>query len=267
MNDNTLNVIDKLLQNHVLLYLIIGIVAFIVIVILLGFKTSKTKGEYGEQYVTKLLNSLDKKNYIILNDIILRTSDNNTTQIDHIVVSTFGIFVIETKNYSGWIFGKEKSENWTQTTRFSKNQFRNPIKQNWAHIFALKSLLSNYGNIPFYPIIAFVGSAQLRNVQSDTPVVYGYDILDVIKRSSTNTYLTETEIQSINDLILTNNITNKETKKEHIHNIQRNIIERETLMENCICPKCGGDLKIREGVNGKFFGCSNYPKCKFTMPY
>jgi DNA topoisomerase I len=30
------------------------------------------------------------------------------------------------------------------------------------------------------------------------------------------------------------------------------------------CPRCGGNLVEREGKFGKFLGCRNYPKCKFT---
>jgi len=32
------------------------------------------------------------------------------------------------------------------------------------------------------------------------------------------------------------------------------------------CPKCGIPLVIRSGSRGKFYGCSNYPKCRETIP-
>lgn len=70
-------------------------------------------GKAGEKRVARKLDWLPKE-YIILNDIMLPTQ-YGTTQIDHIVVSPYGIFVIETKNYKGWIFGHENSEEWKQS--------------------------------------------------------------------------------------------------------------------------------------------------------
>ena len=74
-----------------------------------------------------------------------RTGGEATSQIDHLVLSEYGIFVIETKRYKGWIFGSEKAENWTQVIFKEKHQFRNPVKQNWSHVYALKSVLTATG--------------------------------------------------------------------------------------------------------------------------
>ena len=109
-------------------------------------------GKAGERRVSHKLNWLPKE-YIVLNDIML-PSNYGTTQIDHIVVSPYGIFVIETKNYKGWIFGNEDSEEWTQSLIGRKkmlgwsseqHRFRNPIRQNYAHIKAVQNLLSDIG--------------------------------------------------------------------------------------------------------------------------
>ena len=110
-------------------------------------------GKVGEKRVARKLDWLPKE-YITLNDIMLPTQ-YGTTQIDHIVLSPYGIFIIETKNYKGWIFGHENSEEWKQSLlgkkkwyRWSSEQhkFRNPIRQNISHTRAIKKILSEIGD-------------------------------------------------------------------------------------------------------------------------
>ena len=85
----------------------------------------KVKGRIGETIVSVgALKRLDPKIYRVFNDVVLpRPDGKGTTQIDHVVVSPFGIFVIETKNYGGWIFGDEDSRYWTQTIYGKKSRF------------------------------------------------------------------------------------------------------------------------------------------------
>ena len=103
----------------------------------------KIKGAVGEYKVSSRLRRLKQKEYIVLNDILL-DNGNSTTQIDHIVICRSGVVVIETKNYKGWIHGHQNSEYWTQTIYKYKKKLRNPIKQNWGHVYALKKILSEY---------------------------------------------------------------------------------------------------------------------------
>lgn len=99
---------------------------FILIAILIKFNEPKIKGHIGEKAVVNRLSSLPENKYTVINNVMLRT-DYGTTQIDHIVVSVYGIFVIETKNYSGWITGGEFSEEWTKNMYGKKYTFRNPL--------------------------------------------------------------------------------------------------------------------------------------------
>ena len=87
------------------------IVIMLIIYILLRIFYSKFRGSMGEYWVKKELEQLPKEEYIVFNDIMIE-DDKGSHQIDHIVVSKFGIFVIEMKNYYGMIFGdnyKDKS--------------------------------------------------------------------------------------------------------------------------------------------------------------
>lgn len=118
------------------------------------FVSPKTLGAWGERDVAHILSSLPKNEYKVFNDIML-PSKNTTTQIDHVVVSPYGIFIIETKNYKGWIFGSERSRQWMQVIFNEKHRFLNPIIQNIAHIAALRRILKRYSGTNIIPIVAF----------------------------------------------------------------------------------------------------------------
>ena len=96
-------------------------------------------GKAGESRIVSILSNFEHDG-IVFNDVIIQ-GKYGTVQIDHILVSVYGIFVIETKTYSGWIFGNENSENWTQVLYRERHYFRNPILQNYSHIKALRKLL------------------------------------------------------------------------------------------------------------------------------
>ena len=244
------------------------VIIFIVLILVILFKinSSKIKGSVGEFKVNTRLNFLGNE-YISLNDILIKSSNGNTSQIDELVLSEYGIFIIETKNYKGWIFGNAKSENWTQVIFKEKHTFRNPIKQNWSHVYALKNVLSEFPNIHYFPIVVFTGDATLKGIESTVPVIYSNRLNSTIKNLSSEKCLSQTEVEKIKSILESVEITEKMARKEHVKNIKQNIVEKQLKMENLICPRCNGELKLRNGRNGKFYGCSNYPRCRFTIPY
>lgn len=242
------------------------IIIVIVIYIILRIYSPKIKGSFGEAKVNTRLNFLGKE-YIVLNNILIKSSKGYTSQIDELVLSEYGIFVIETKNYKGWIFGNENSENWTQVIYKEKYTFRNPIKQNWSHIYALKNVLSEYSNIKYYPIIVFSGNATLKCIESSIPVIYSNKLNSTIRKLSFEKCLSIEEINKIQSILESAKIKEKHARKEHVENIKQNVIQKEIKKANLICPRCNSELKLRNGKNGKFYGCSNYPYCRFTMSY
>ena len=246
--------------------MIVFIVFILIIVIVLKINSSKIKGSIGEAKVNTRLNFVGKE-YIVLKDILIKSSNGYTSQIDELVLSEYGLFVIETKNYKGWIFGNEKAENWTQVIYKEKHTFRNPIKQNWSHIYALKSLLSDYPNIKYHPIVVFSGNATLKSIESSVPVIYSNRLNSTIRRLSFEKCLSIDEVNKIQTILESSELKERNARKEHIKNIKQNVREKKIKMANLICPRCNGELKLRNGRNGKFYGCSNYPRCKFTMPY
>ena len=101
------------------------------------------KGWFGEQKTElNLWFRLDKNLYQRFHDVII-PSNNGTTQLDHILVSPYGVFIVETKNRTGWIFGSESQANWTQVVYKKKYSFQNPLRQIYRH----KKVLSKYLNV------------------------------------------------------------------------------------------------------------------------
>lgn len=249
-----------------LVFFILGI-GFLVATIFFSFIAKKIKGWLGEKNIANRLEKLDPNKYIILNDLLIETENGGTSQIDHLVISVYGIFVIETKNYKGWIFGNEKAEKWSQVIYNQKNFFRNPVKQNWSHIYALKYILKGYSNLKYIPIIVFAGSAVLKQIVSNIPVIYDYELSNFVKNYPSEESISFNTVQEIVSILQKSSIKDKETRKKHIKNVNQTDFERRTKIERLICPRCNAELKLRNGKNGKFYGCSNYPRCRFTTSY
>lgn len=236
--------------------------ALFAIAIILKLFQPVIKGFVGEKTISTFLSFLPQNEYSILNDIILKT-DRGTTQIDHIVVSQYGIFVIETKNYKGWILGKESDEYWTQNIYGKKNKFYNPIRQNYAHTEAIKALLSKCPNAKIIPIVAFSGECELK-VNTKSRVVYFSGINKTITKEKENIFTTQ-EIKEILQIISCADINNKQTRKEHVTEIKHQVKMNEEKISHDICPKCGSKLVLRKSKYGTFKGCSNYPKCRYIL--
>lgn len=224
------------------------------------FKT-KIKGFVGEKTIAAFLKSLPGKEYFVLNDIILPTA-SGTTQIDHIVVSPYGIFVIETKNYKGWIFGTETSAKWTQNIYGKKSTFMNPIHQNYAHVKAITSQLAGHTSIPIIPIVAFSGNCDLK-VETKSAVVYFSKVTREINKYR-EVYAQIPEVEQVCALLQNAKMIDSGIKKTHVAGVKSKIVTQEKTIAEGRCPRCGGALISKNGKYGAFTACSNYPKCKFT---
>jgi len=242
------------------------LIIVVVFVFVYRFNKNKRKGTKGELRVARRLRKLKGKEYEVLNDVLIRTS-SGSSQIDHIVISIFGIFVIETKNFSGWIHGHENSEYWTQTIYKKKTKFRNPIKQNWAHIYALKNVLSKFKQVTYYPIVVFSGNAELKKISSTTPVIYDQQLVRTINGITRKPILSVEQVKNIAGNLNEINLQDRRAKREHVRQVKKNARERKQKEKMKICPWCGGELIVRNGQYGKFYGCSNFPKCTYKLSY
>jgi hypothetical protein len=213
-----------------------GIVSIVLIVALFALpfilkRLIPSKGAIGEKRVARILEKLPEEKYSVINNLLLN-NNGYTSQVDHVVVSVYGIFVIETKTYQGIISGGENSEHWTQNIYGNKYEFRNPILQNYGHIKSLKQALGDYKNVPFISIVAFSRQANLR-VSSNVPVVYWSQILDIIQGYE-NPVIKESDVRRITRLLMASNADSKETRKDHVKNVRANV------------KKASGNYRFRE---------------------
>lgn len=172
-------------------------------------------GRSGEKFVSRKLHQLDSAHYKILNDVMLPSRGNSAaTQIDHIVVSNYGIFCIETKAYKGWIFGSANQEQWTQVIFHYKERFYNPLRQNFAHVKAIEDLLGQQRlKKPIISLVAFPDAGKLKISGTDS-VGYARDVVRKIE-SYTEPVFSDAERDEICDLLARANIIDKEARKLH----------------------------------------------------
>ncbi len=193
---------------------------------LLNSLKNRYKGWDGELTV-KLMQwlYLDKKTYRVFNNVTLPNFGGGTTQIDHIIVSVYGIFVIETKNMNGWIYGKEKEPTWTQVFFKKKYTFPNPLRQNYKHTKSISELLK----IPedkFHSIIFFIGDdCVLKTKMPENVLLKGYT--KYIK-NKTEKILTEKKVSTIVEGITAYKLPSSfKTKRAHINHV-KNIKENKS---------------------------------------
>lgn len=230
----------------------------IILGILVGIFYKKFRGFMGEFWVKRELQKLPKDSYIVLNDIMLK-SKNKTSQMDHIVISKYGIFVIEMKNYFGLVTGNEYNDKWIQHMGKKKFYFKNPIHQNYGHIQSLKEVLG-LDDSYFISIICFSNQATLK-VNTKTIVTQLDFLISQINSYSNNIIIFN--LNEIKEEIQRKNILNKNIRKTHIKNIRKDIKTERKLENDMICPKCGNKLLNRKSKYGEFIGCSNFPHCKY----
>ena len=298
-------------------------------------------GKRGEYFTYDCLSKLQGRKRFIFNCYIPK-EDGTTTEIDVLMLHESGIYVFESKNYSGWIFGTETQKMWTQSLpagkgRSRKEHFLNPIIQNKGHLKWLKEYLGN-NTLPFYSYIVFSERCTLKdirlNIGSHHHVVKRNDLAAAVKKNimQVGTKLSNETIDELFDKLYPLSQVDAAQKQEHIDQIREKFLQSTaennnkanenavpamnvapksdegnastnnnagvndaskangaTEIENAItdkvdneqppisdadaivCPRCGGKLVKRisrrgEHAGSKFWGCSNYPKCRYIRP-
>ena len=205
------------------------------------FETIHNPGKYGEYLVYKELRAYEKDGGKFLFNCYLPKDDGTTSEIDVILIHSTGIFVVESKNYSGWIFGNEKSKMWTQTLpngrgRSIKERFYNPIMQNKTHIKWLKNQVGN--NIPVYSIIAFSERCELKDItveSQDVKVIKRQFISGTVKYLGNKSLLSLSgmDISRVYEMLYPYTQTTEFEKQKHIENIHtvKRKSEPQTIQE------------------------------------
>lgn len=115
----------------------------IILAVLTYLKSPYFKGKMGELMVAVHVDKALGDEYILLNNCTIPDQEQGTTQLDHILISPYGVFIIETKNYTGWIFGSARQKQWTQKIYKKSYKFQNPLHQNYKHMKVLEMILSD----------------------------------------------------------------------------------------------------------------------------
>ncbi|MDE5794778.1 MAG: NERD domain-containing protein [Muribaculaceae bacterium] len=258
-------------------------------------------GKRGERVVAKELAKLKKKDYIILNDLLLPTSNGRTSQIDHVVISTRGIFVIETKNHAGRISGNEHAQYWQQHLSSQSRSLYNPLLQNRSHLRAIRRLLPKLDAELFSSMVVFTEAWRLdikaediikerrflpdkhikrtlipeekrkkrwwcpwkAVVLDEHKMTMRIDsLLNEIKRR--RRIIDRDSLHAIAEKIVASNVTDSSVRREHTEYAKRTSKDVSADISKGKCPRCGGQLIVRKSDKGEFVGCANYPKCRFT---
>ncbi len=261
-------------------------------------------GKRGEKMVAKELARLKKKDFIVLNDLLLPTVNGKTSQIDHVVVSTRGIFVIETKNHAGRISGAEQAQYWQQHLSSQSRGFYNPVLQNRSHLRAVKRHLPKLDSDIFSSMVVFSDAWRL-DIKADDIIIERSLLPD---RHIRRTLIPEERVRKrwwcpwrkevvldehkmvtridgmveelqrrrriigrdtarqLAEKLLEANITDRSARKKHTEYAKRTTKDVSGDIRKGRCPRCGGELIVRKSDKGEFVGCANYPRCRFTCP-
>lgn len=185
-------------------------------------KPKPTVPNRGERMVIQTFQQQFQPPYILFNNCTLPDQDNGTTQIDHVILSPYGIFVLETKDYQGWIFGLEYDKTWRQSFNAQRSyEFQNPIRQNFKHIKVLQHLLSDVVDAQyFYSVIVFTPRSQFKTQMPDY-VCRGDAWVDYVKSRQTP-LISPIKLKRIQKHLERQLLANDQaTEQLHIENLQR----------------------------------------------
>jgi hypothetical protein len=207
-------------EENALLLLSVICVAFLIIIWNFHYHshdvTMRRLGKQGEAKVRKFLKTTKSRKKKILNNVILEVEYGNTTQIDHILINEYGVFVIETKNYKGVVYGTEGKNYWRQYLKNKSFTFYNPIKQNENHIKHLKEMFGK--KYPYYSEIVFVGST-VKKIDSD--VVFSLNELGYYLDSFKKKALRKKDIKALYRAIQSTQKHKWKMNRVHLRNMKK----------------------------------------------
>lgn len=194
------------------------------------FGTIGNKGLYGEYLIYGVLKNIDVCGSVIPN-VYIPVENCKYTEVDVIMVNETGIYVFESKNYSGWIFGNERNKMWTQVLGKRKNRFYNPILQNKRHIEAITDLIERFVDVQDLPVFSYIVFSERCELKDIT--LYDKRI-KVIKRNHLaksvkmdtmkgEKRISDLQVTTISNLLQSYSNVDASTKSQHINNIKQNV--------------------------------------------
>ena len=252
------------------------------------------RGEKLTERELKLVNLFGRKGKTLRN-LYVPKDNGETSEIDLVYITQKGIFVFESKNYSGWIFGDEKGGYWTASLpNGQKNRFYNPIRQNRTHLKWLRQFVGE--QVPLFSVIVFSERCELKKItveSEDVHVIQRDYTYATVRRiwDSHEDALTENEVSALFDKLCPLTNADKAVKAAHVADIERRFKQpkksvpaeaepSEAVLPASetpqpaetapVCPRCGRPLVLRTAKKGanagkQFFGCSGFPHCRYMQ--
>ncbi|AYA76074.1 NERD domain-containing protein [Bacillus sp. Y1] len=207
-------------------------------------RIAKRKGELGEYKIDIQLDQLPKE-YKYLSDILIKNPKGKSgySQIDHVVITTYGIIVIETKNYQGTVYGGKNRKTWSVNGKF---KMMNPFIQNYGHIQAIKDILDKKYHDLFISMVSFtkrctfkIDELDFRKIGSNELIVYDVELSDYIHRKVSvlkihhkEPLLNENDISIIYNAILEANIEDQVIREKHVQSLKGEVVPHKIIKDN-----------------------------------
>lgn len=218
-------------------------------------------GDLGEYKINIQLDQLPK-DCKTLSNVMLHNSKSKSgySQIDHIIISPYTIFVIETKNYAGTIYGDVKRPKWSVNGKFP---MMNPFHQNYGHIKAIHNLLPHTDMSQFVSMVSFTKRStfkvneELRKIQSNELIVYDTELsefiarkINVLKMTTKSVAFSEEQINEIHVVLSSKKVLDPHLRANHIKHIKSSVSIEESQAKQitkAVCHTCG--IEVSEKVS------------------
>lgn len=227
------------------------------------------KGELGEYKINIQLDQFPK-NYMHHSDLFIKNEKSSTgySQIDHVIITPYRIFVIETKNYQGTIYGGKDRKTWLINGKF---KMMNPLLQNYGHIQAIKNIIDEKYHEHFISMVSFTKRCtlkieeELRRIHSNQLVVYDIELTEfinrkiaVLKLQNKEPFLSNKDINLIHDALSNVNIQDPSIRHQHIESIQKTNAIKNNEDTCSICQKPVSDKVKSYCLSNKRFNGNIY---------
>ncbi|MCV9885112.1 nuclease-related domain-containing protein [Metabacillus halosaccharovorans] len=235
-------------------------------------KVATRKGVIGEYKIDIQLAQLPKE-YIHLSDIMLKNdkAKSGYSQIDHIVITSYGIFVIETKNYQGTIYGGKDRKTWSVNGKY---KMLNPFIQNYGHIQAIKNHIEEKYHNSFISMVSFtkrctfkIDELDFRKMSSDDLIVYDVELSEYIHRKvsvnkiyNKEPILKEDKIKRIYSILVEANIDDHSIREQHVLSLklEGEVHSQKQQAKCCVCNKTVSDKVKSFCLSSKKFNGKTY---------
>ena len=234
---------------------------------------NEIKGNVGEQlakYYSKVMTDA-----LVLHDILIDGADGKYSQIGLLMIGSKGIYVVEVKMYpEARIYGDGKNSKWYYYLGTKRFEIYSPLKQNQKHIQYLKKFLADFGDVPCFSVLTIIcEDFKVSNINENseyisTAICSGLPAMsrgiEAIAKDKPIVF-SDKQKKEIYQYIMDHQYSGKEKRIEHLESIKELKKSQEEMKNQKICPYCKTPLVLRKGKYGDFYGCCNFPKCRYTL--